>query len=520
MENKKVSIYTQVYNTERYLEQCISSVLSQTYRNFEYIVVDNGCTDRSGEILRCFAKQDERIKLITYNENQNLMLRGLSQYTPRGDYFTALDSDDWWDENYLKRLIDFLETNDLDIAITGTVNYFQEDHTEKVMRKLDQPAVMSKQKFAQYYPLLWTFPSTIWGNVMKMSPYEVSDIEWVQNLRIPYGSDTLTMLKYMEHCKKIGIDNSAMYHYRIHPKSISYQYNPRRFDSNIIVTEAIQQFLEKHNTFDAEKREWLKRVHINSMIATLDILHKSEISTSEKLAECLRVIEHPLTAKVLTAECAERETWYHLVQMIVSQILGNALAECEENHIRSILQFISPNCANAFALEYTMLYAAEPTFWTALMRDEQEKAQSIVMDWIAQGKYSKQFNLGKLINSLIPDGFLLKNEVDKRFFRTYSESCRLILNNSLEDALEQMTGTLLESETLYAEERFLQLYLSVAALQNQVAAFFYGNVRLASFYFGEGRFEACRAVLCDLEEMGAGEHEDVLALRHALESVS
>ena len=515
----EISIVMVVYNTAKYLCQCIDSVISQTFTDFEFIIIDNGSTDGSAEIIHNYAERDARIRVLSYETNDIARFYKLVGTIENGKYITRIDSDDWWDLNYLERLIGFVKKNDLDIAITGTINYFQQNGSEAVLRKLETPLVLTRKQFAQYYPYLWTFPSTNWGNIMKLELAQRADIEEIRTQKLPYGADTLRMLKHLSICSRIGIDNSAMYHYRIHPASVSFQYDPRRFDSYCLNYKAIQDYLEQHNTFDAEKKEWLKRVHINSMIATLDILHKSGVSTGEKLIECLRVVEHPLTAQVLSAECTERETWYHLVQMIVSQAVGNAHTDCEENQIRSILQFISPNCANAFALEYKTLYTTEPTFWTALMRDEHENAQSIVMDWIAQGKYSKQFNLGELINSLIPDGFLLKNEVDKRFFRTYSESCRLILNNSLEDALEQMTGTLLDSETLYAEERFLQLYLSLAALQNQVAAFFYGNVRLASFYFHERRFEECRAVLRDIDEMGAGEHEDVLALRRALENI-
>ena len=63
-----VSIYTQVYNTKSYLEKCILSVLNQTFPNFEYILIDNGCTDGCKEILEHYAAQDNRIRLIRYEK--------------------------------------------------------------------------------------------------------------------------------------------------------------------------------------------------------------------------------------------------------------------------------------------------------------------------------------------------------------------------------------------------------------------------------------------------------------------
>ena len=83
--------------------------------------------------------------------------------------------------------------------------------------------------------------------------------------------------------------------------------------------------------------------------------------------------------------------------------------------------------------------------------------------------------------------------------------------------LDTMTGVLLEKDKLYSEEIFLSIYLSLAALENEIPAFLYGKIRLAAFLLHEGRKEECGAILDELSEMGAGEHEDVLFLRKEME---
>ena len=93
----------------------------------------------------------------------------------------------------------------------------------------------------------------------------------------------------------------------------------------------------------------------------------------------------------------------------------------------------------------------------------------------------------------------------------------LILGENYSEALEQMTGVLLERERVYGEEVFLTAYLSVAALENEIPAFLYGKIRLAAFYLDEGKKDACKMILDELSEMGAGEHEDVLFLRAEME---
>ena len=147
-----ISIYTQVYNTKQFLPQCIESVLSQTYQDFEYILIDNGSTDGCKEILEEYARQDSRIRLICFEENRVAPIwMEIAQNSGTGRYLTVLDSDDWWEPNYLESLIGFLEKNNLDLAVTGAANYFQEAQRSQVMRQLDEPVVFNRRQFARQY---------------------------------------------------------------------------------------------------------------------------------------------------------------------------------------------------------------------------------------------------------------------------------------------------------------------------------------------------------------------------------
>ena len=106
----KVSVVTQTYNAEKTIERCVESVLNQTYTDFEYIIIDNGCNDGTSSIIQEYVAKDSRIKLVRFEKNM---------YGPRwfdvfveygiGDYFTDLDSDDWLEPDYLKRLLNVAE---------------------------------------------------------------------------------------------------------------------------------------------------------------------------------------------------------------------------------------------------------------------------------------------------------------------------------------------------------------------------------------------------------------------------
>lgn len=94
----KISVIIPVYNTEKYLKECVESVLAQTYHNLEILLINDGATDSSPQICESYAKQDARIKLI-HKENGGLSdtrNTGIKQCS--GDYVLFLDSDDYWDD--------------------------------------------------------------------------------------------------------------------------------------------------------------------------------------------------------------------------------------------------------------------------------------------------------------------------------------------------------------------------------------------------------------------------------------
>lgn len=511
-----VTIYMQVYNTKQYLEQCLNSVTLQTYTDWEFILVDNGCTDGSSEILKEFAAHDSRVHLTRFEENQQGFWIRLINKLATGTYFTVIDSDDWWEPDFLERLLTVLNENNLDLAITGTLAYIEATHTHNVMRKLEQPVYLSLTQFAQQYPIYWTFPSTNWGSILKMQLLQNTDFSGLVENPFPYGSDTMSMLRCIEQCTKIGIDNSALYHYRIHPKGVTYQYNPRRFDANIAYCEQIKEFLECHNTFDPPKQEWLKRVHLASMTATLELLRNAQITQAEKVTECARIAEHPLTSVALTNDCEEREQWRSVMWKIVFSILADGTCTDPEK-LHSILRLLAPRCCEAVRPESFGLFARETSLFSTLRKDDWEQMVCQLLELIAQKRYSKQYDLGQMLGGLIPAQTPLEGMTDPRFFREYTDICMLVLNENYSAALEQMTGLLLGEKKLYAAEQFLELYLSLAALEEQVPAFLFGKFQLAKLYLRQNRLSKSRAIVVELEEMGLEDNEELSELRQALE---
>ncbi len=128
MQTPKMSIIIPIYNTEQYLNQCIDSILDQSYKDLEIILIDDGSTDKSPEICDEYEKKDKRVRVIHKTNGGQAEARNFGIDTADGDYILFMDSDDWWDDaEALERTVKLIEENKSDVYVFGVKKYFQED---------------------------------------------------------------------------------------------------------------------------------------------------------------------------------------------------------------------------------------------------------------------------------------------------------------------------------------------------------------------------------------------------------
>lgn len=124
--NDLISVIVPVYNVESYLEQCIDSILAQTYKNLEIILVDDGSTDRSGEICDRYAEQDSRIRVVHQANGGVSSARNSGLQICRGNYLGFVDSDDYIDRDMYRILLDNLLREDADISACDMYSVFSD----------------------------------------------------------------------------------------------------------------------------------------------------------------------------------------------------------------------------------------------------------------------------------------------------------------------------------------------------------------------------------------------------------
>ncbi len=215
MNEVKVSVIMPVYNSEKYLEKCISSVLNQSLRDIELICVDDGSTDSSPRILEDFAKKDSRVKVL---HQQNLfagMARNNGMKAAAGKYFAFWDSDDYFEHDAIETMLSLCEKSGADICVCGAYSVDGEtgsravDETFLKKRFLPREKEFSAQSNPEY---IFNFASNVpWQRLFRADFVRESGLEF-QPLR--HANDTYFVLTTAYAAKKIVCTQKPLINYR------------------------------------------------------------------------------------------------------------------------------------------------------------------------------------------------------------------------------------------------------------------------------------------------------------------
>ena len=214
----KISIIVPVYNSQQHLEQCIESLVNQSYRNIEILLVDDGSTDGSLEIIENFAQHDQRIKVIVESNLGVAAARNTGLDHVTGDYICFVNSDDFVGKDYCQHLLNLCLKGNVEVAI-GEYNYI-DTRTSKYMIVM-QPdpndpqynGVFTSQQwlenideFGLYNPLV----NVLWGKIFKSSLFE--------NIRFPINhkldEDIVVIYQLILKADSIAFSNYRDYIYR------------------------------------------------------------------------------------------------------------------------------------------------------------------------------------------------------------------------------------------------------------------------------------------------------------------
>lgn len=235
-----VSIIIPVYQVEKYLEKCLESVINQTYKKIEVILIDDGSKDNSGKICDEYAQKDKRIIVIHKNNEGVSKARNVGIECAKGTYITFVDSDDFIHKDYIEKLYELCKHNNADLSICGTKNILENEKVVKKSRKykknLDKEDGMKELLNEKYYTCV------IWAKMYKKEL--LKNIRFNEKTKI--AEDLEVLYKVLDKCKKISINTfENLYYYRIRDDSATVNKYNSDWENEINICEEIIKFVEK-----------------------------------------------------------------------------------------------------------------------------------------------------------------------------------------------------------------------------------------------------------------------------------
>lgn len=281
-ENKMstISVIIPIYNSEKFLKECIDSIVNQSYKDLEIILVNDGSIDKSESICLEAAKTDNRI-VYCYQSNAGVSSarnKGISLAT--GSYIMFLDSDDYVDKSICEKLIKGLESNHSEQAICGYVTkYFVEYKLKRSIVTVPGIGNLSdKKQIIKCYPELF-------NKKIALSPWMklyVADIIFKNNIRfeeeIELGEDILFNFKYYMYVHKIATINEPLYIYRIckNRNSLTKKFSEERIENAAYILNASLEFSDNMGVANEDKAVFAKWYYKNCMLTMENLLRSQE----------------------------------------------------------------------------------------------------------------------------------------------------------------------------------------------------------------------------------------------------
>ncbi len=228
MQNERIDILIPVYNVEKYIAKCLDSLLNQTYKNIQIIVVDDGSKDESLKILKEYKNNHKEIILYTKeNEKSISKTRNFLLSKIESKYFTFFDSDDYAEPTYIEELYSLIINNDADVAICRMKRY--KENKKINFNKLNKNAKPNKV-FSREECIAEMLSSNLFAGTTPAKLFKTESLGNIKfNPDIHYGEDLDFCYKIMQNCNTFAFSYKRLYHYIVHKNSIvTSKFNPKK----------------------------------------------------------------------------------------------------------------------------------------------------------------------------------------------------------------------------------------------------------------------------------------------------
>jgi glycosyltransferase involved in cell wall biosynthesis len=325
----RVSIIVPIYNKASFLEKSINSILQQTEKNIEIILVDDGSTDNSSEICKGFAERDSRI-LYKKKENEGLTAtRNYGRKFATGDYIAFVDPDDFIEANAYEQMLKY--SNNADIVLSGLIHEFGKKKILQIMPQKLNSFYENSDIREFILPLFLIYGMGIGKNILlaqfgialfKRTFLDAQNI--LSDEKITYSEDWLFFLEALLKAQSIAIEHNAYYHYVHNAQGLTENYNPKLVLDHIEVLHG----LDKIGVFESVPLQYAEHPNLayNYLLQTIVNLSFSKESIfvlSRKTKDILNMdYFNCLGQKINPANIhLKKRTLFYLVKFKLSLLL-------------------------------------------------------------------------------------------------------------------------------------------------------------------------------------------------------
>lgn len=236
--NELISIIVPIYNSEKYLKECIESIINQTYKNIEVILINDGSTDASEDVCNEYAKNDNRIKIINIKNAGVSNARNVGIDSSKGNWIVFVDSDDWIEKDFCEKLYkEATQDKELDIICSGYKRIYS-DKTEKINcnnKKITYNA-------HQYLLKLLNVQNGYGFCHMKLIRKKcIGHVRFNKNIKV--GEDALFNMQLVKNTRKVIILGEALYNYRFNENSLVRKYDEKYVEKYLLAMQETLKYL-------------------------------------------------------------------------------------------------------------------------------------------------------------------------------------------------------------------------------------------------------------------------------------
>ncbi|MGN0417674.1 glycosyltransferase family 2 protein [Anaerostipes faecalis] len=299
--NRMVSIIIPIHNSALYLSKCLESVIAQTYDNIEILCIDDGSTDNSQDIVKKYAFEDHRIKVVS-KENEGVSIaRNTGLSMAQGEYLLFVDSDDWIEENTCEMAVKKITDENADIVLWSYIREREDGSSKK--RIFDTDVIFSEEETKEKLhrrmigivgdelaqPENADALCTVWGKLYRRSLISAFDISFYDIRKIGTYEDGLFNLLYFEHVKKAVFLNQFLYHYRrTNAVSITGGYNPNLLNQWEKLFNIMSSYIKQNDLGKEYKEALYNRIALSLIpMGINEMLHQC---SSRRKIKCIRKI--------------------------------------------------------------------------------------------------------------------------------------------------------------------------------------------------------------------------------------